>query len=88
MKNVFQSLKDRRERSVVPVNIGRKLKHGIFIGILIAATVMMLVSKYQKADEEAVATEDPIESYDNVVEIVIADDGEVAETDESAPSEE
>jgi len=31
MKNVFQSLKDRRERSVVPVNIGRKLKHAVFI---------------------------------------------------------
>ena len=85
MENLFN---EKTERSRSPVNVGRKFKHGIFIVILIAATVMMLVSKYQKADEEAVATEDPIESYDNVVEIVIADDGEVAETDESAPSEE
>ena len=85
MENLFN---EKTERSRSPVNVGRKFKHGIFIGILVVATIMMLVSKYQKADEEAVATEDPIESYDNVVEIVIADDGEVAETDESAPSEE
>ena len=88
MKNIFHSLMDRREKSVASVNTGRKIKHAIFIGILVASTVMMLISKYQKADDQAVATEDPIESYDNVVEIVIGDDGEVAETDESSSSEE
>jgi len=85
MENLFN---EKTERSRSPVNVGRKFKHGIFIGILVVATIMILVSKYQKADEEAVATEDPIESYDTVVEIVIVDEGEVAETDESAPSEE
>ena len=85
MDNLFN---EKTERSRLPVNVGRKFKHGIFIGILVVATVMMLVSKYQKADEEAVATEDPIESYDTVVEIVIGDDGEVAESDESTSSEE
>ena len=84
MDNLYN---EKTEKSRAPVNTGRKLKHALFIAILVVATAMMLFSKYQKPDEEVVVTEDPIESYDNVVEIVIGDDGEVSNTDSVAPSE-
>lgn len=80
MKNVFQSLKDRRERSVVPVNIGRKLKHAVFIGILVISAIFVTLSKLPEA-EEPITDEQAIESYDFVTEIeIVFDEETISET--------
>ncbi len=75
MKNIFHSPKDRRERSKSPVNTGRKIKHVIFIGIIVITAIVVIVSKLPKT-EEAVPEEEPIESYDNITEIEIVFDEE------------
>ncbi len=75
MKNIFHSLMGRREKSVASVNIGRKLKHVIFIGIIVITAIVVIVSKLPKT-EETVPEEEPIESYDNITEIEIVFDEE------------
>lgn len=83
MNNIFKTLGEHFKNTGSSVNTGRRLKHAVFIAILAVATIMMIAPKYQKADEETVVTEDPIESYDTVVEIAIGDDGAVVDTEET-----
>ena len=87
MKSLFNARAKRFKNSGAPINADRKLKHVIFIGIMVVTAIIVTVSKFQPT-EEMVTVEDPIESYDNVVEIVIGDDGEIAESDESSSNEE
>jgi hypothetical protein len=58
----------------------------LLVILLTASTIIGVKSIWHKYDP--IQAEDPIESYDNVVEIVIGDDGEVSETESVAPSEE
>ena len=57
----------------------------LLAGLLTASTVIGVKSFIRK---EEIIAEDPIESYDTVVEIIIGEDGEVAESDKSSSSEE
>lgn len=79
-------------KSVFHIVFGENKVRGVLIFILLAglltASTVMGVRSFVLRKNEPVDTEDPIESYDNVVEFIIGDDGEVAETDESSTDEE
>ena len=79
-------------KSVFRIVFGENKVRGVLVFILLAglltASTVMGVRSFVLRKNEPVDTEDPIESYDNVVEIIIGDDGEVVESDESSTDEE
>jgi len=77
-------------KSVFRIVFGENKVRGVLVfillaGLLTASTVIGVKSFIRK---EEIIAEDPIESYDTVVEIIIGEDGEVAESDKSSSSEE
>lgn len=76
MKNSFNGLIKRNNNSRTPLNTGRRLKHAIFIGIIVITLILVTISELQKPEETTTETEDPIESYDKITEIEIVFDEE------------
>lgn len=75
MKNILNVFTKHRDNSKVTVNIGRKIKHVVFIAIIVITAIIIIVSKLPK-DEEIIPEEEPIESYDKITEIEIVFDEE------------
>lgn len=76
MKNIFSVPVKRNDKQGRPVNTGRRIKHAVFIGIIVITLIIVMVSKLPKPEETASETEEPIESYDNITEIEIVFDEE------------
>lgn len=92
MRNIFNGLIKRNNNSITSVNAARRIKHAVFIGIIVITLIIVTVSKLPKTEEAVPETEDPIESYDKITEIEIVFDEEttaenITDTEDSADGE-